>query len=167
MGRTWPRAVRIVRPVLQPSRLRAPNRAAWRTMSRDDTSAASCPDTALAITRLRLWARPSCRRSRQCAAASAWLNTGLTQTSPARTSTGQVGTSSAQRSKVHPLARSKRAMVPGAGQDAILNASTLEREAHMRAAVVYGRDPAPIIDDEDWTMRTVQNQPPLGPQLGE
>ena len=34
---------------------------------------------------------------------------GLTQTSPPRTSTGQVGTSSAHRSNVQPLARSNRA----------------------------------------------------------
>ena len=58
-------------------------------------------------------------------------------------------------------------MVPGAGQDAVLNASTLEREAHMRAAVVYDRDPATIIDDEDWAVRTVQDQPSLGLQLDE
>ena len=34
---------------------------------------------------------------------------GFTQTSPSRTSTGQIGTSSAHRSKVQPLSRSKRA----------------------------------------------------------
>jgi hypothetical protein len=43
------------------------------------------------------------------AAGSAWPKTGLTQTSPSRTSAEQVGTSSAHRSKVQPLARSKRA----------------------------------------------------------
>ena len=36
-------------------------------------------------------------------------NVVFTQTSPSRTSTGQVGTSSAHRSKVQPLSRSKRA----------------------------------------------------------
>src|SRR6516164_403862 len=51
------------------------------------------------------------------------------------------------------------------GQDAVLNAAALEREAHVRAPIVEGEDAPAIVDDEDWTMATVYNDPPLELQL--
>jgi hypothetical protein len=48
-------------------------------------------------------------RSRQCPTGSACPKVVFTQTSPLRTSTGQIGASSAHRSKVQPLSRSNRA----------------------------------------------------------
>ena len=103
-------AVRIVMPMPKPSRIRAPNRAASPTRARSETPAARAPSTALAITRPRSCSMPSARRLRQCAAGSSRRrHSAATQTSPSSILTSAVGTSSAQRSKVPPLARSKRA----------------------------------------------------------
>src|SRR3954470_11307960 len=87
----------MVAPIPHPSRFWTANKAACRRISREGTSAVSCPRTALAITRLRLWARPSSSRLRQWRPASPWPKDGLIQTSPSRTWTGQVGTSSGWR----------------------------------------------------------------------
>jgi hypothetical protein len=51
------------------------------------------------------------------------------------------------------------------GQDAVLDAAALEREAHVRAPIVEGEDAPAVVDDEDRTMATVHDQPPLDLQL--
>ena len=53
------------------------------------------------------------------------------------------------------------------GQDAVLDAAALEREAHVRAAIVEGEDAPAVVDDEDRTMAAVHDEPPLGLQLLE
>jgi len=58
-------------------------------------------------------------------------------------------------------------VVPRTGQDAVPDTPTLKGEAHVWTAVVQGRDLATIIDNEDWTVRTLQDQPTLDLQLGE
>jgi hypothetical protein len=40
-------------------------------------------------------------------------------------------------------------MVPVAGQDAILDASAIEGEPHMRASIVKGANSALVFDDQD------------------
>ena len=52
-------------------------------------------------------------------------------------------------------------VVPMTGQDAVLDAAALERETHVRAAIVECEDAPAIVDDEDRTMATVHNEPPL------
>ena len=138
--------------------------ATCRTTSGGGSPAASWPWMALAMTRPRECARPSPSRWHQCATGSAWPNTGLTQTSPSRTSAGQVGTSSAHRSKVQPLARSKRAWCQWRA-GAVLDAAAIQRKAHMRAAVVEREDTILVVDDEYRSMRPVHDQPPLRLQL--
>jgi hypothetical protein len=56
-------------------------------------------------------------------------------------------------------------VVPVTGQDAVLDAAALEREAHVRAPIVEGEDAPAVVDDEDRTMATVHNEPPLDLQL--
>ena len=58
-------------------------------------------------------------------------------------------------------------VVPMAGQDAVRDAAALEREAHVRATIVEGEDPPAVVDNEDRTMATVDNEPPLRLQLLE
>jgi hypothetical protein len=58
-------------------------------------------------------------------------------------------------------------VVPVTGQDAVLDAATLKREAHVRAAIVEGKDAAAIVDDEDRAMTTMQYEPALRFQLLE
>ena len=52
-------------------------------------------------------------------------------------------------------------VVPMTGQDAILDAAALKREAHVRATIVEGEDAPAVVDDKDRTMTTVQNEPAL------
>jgi len=56
-------------------------------------------------------------------------------------------------------------VVPVTGQDAVFDAAALEREAHVRAPIVEGEDAPAVVDDEDRTMATVHNEPPLDLQL--
>ena len=56
-------------------------------------------------------------------------------------------------------------VVPMTGQDAVLDAAALEREPHMRTTVVECEDTPAVVDDEDRTMATVHNEPPLRLQL--
>ena len=58
-------------------------------------------------------------------------------------------------------------VVPMTGQDAVLDAAALEREAHVRATIVEGEDAPAVVDDEDRTMATVHDEPPLRLQLLE
>src|SRR2546428_1939362 len=56
-------------------------------------------------------------------------------------------------------------MVPVAGQDAVLDAATIERETHMRAAIVESEHVPALVHEEDRAMAAVHNKPPLGFQL--
>jgi hypothetical protein len=47
------------------------------------------------------------------------------------------------------------------GQDAVLDAASLEREAHVGATIVEGEDAPAIVDDKDRAMTAVQNEPAL------
>jgi hypothetical protein len=46
-------------------------------------------------------------------------------------------------------------VVPMTGQDAVLDAAPLQREAHMRATIVEGEDAAAVLDDKDRSMVAV------------
>jgi hypothetical protein len=56
-------------------------------------------------------------------------------------------------------------VMPVAGQDAVGDAATIEREAHMRAAVVEGEHAPVRVHEEDRAMRTMHDEPPLGLHL--
>src|SRR6516162_11353639 len=58
-------------------------------------------------------------------------------------------------------------MVPVAGQDAVFDAPALERETHMRAAIVQRENASALVYEEYWTVATVYHQPPSGFQLFE
>jgi len=47
------------------------------------------------------------------------------------------------------------------GQDAVLDAASLEWEAHVRTPIIERKDPPAVMDDKDWTMVAVQDDPPL------
>jgi hypothetical protein len=48
-----------------------------------------------------------------------------------------------------------------AGQDAVLDAASLKREAHVRAPIVEGEDAPTVVDDKDRAMTAVQDDAPL------
>jgi hypothetical protein len=50
-------------------------------------------------------------------------------------------------------------VVPVADQNAVLDASTVEWEAHMRTAVVQGKDSTPVFDDQNGAMRAPDDEP--------
>ena len=52
-------------------------------------------------------------------------------------------------------------VLPMAGQDAVLNSASPKREADVGAPIVEGKDAPAVVDDEDWTMATLHNEPPL------
>src|SRR3954466_6013973 len=56
-------------------------------------------------------------------------------------------------------------MMPMTVQDTVLDASPLERKAHVRATVIEGADAPVIVDDEDRTVVATHNEPPLCLQL--
>src|SRR5882672_8728489 len=56
-------------------------------------------------------------------------------------------------------------MVPVAGQDAVLDAATIQRETHMRAAIVEREHVPVLVHEENRAMAAVHNEPPLGFQL--
>jgi len=49
-------------------------------------------------------------------------------------------------------------VVPMTGQDAILDAAALKREAHVRTPIIEGEDAPVVIDDKDRTVIAVQNK---------
>ena len=58
-------------------------------------------------------------------------------------------------------------VVPMTGQDAVVDAAALEREAHVRAAIVDGKDTAVVVENKDRTMITVHERDdpsPLAPR---
>jgi hypothetical protein len=52
-----------------------------------------------------------------------------------------------------------------AREDPVLDAAPVEREAHVRATVVEGKDPHTIIDDEDRAVGAVHVEPALRLQV--
>src|SRR5712671_5776966 len=56
-------------------------------------------------------------------------------------------------------------MVPMAGQDTVLDAATIERETHMRTAIVEREHVPVLVHEEDRAMSAVHNKPPLSFQL--
>ena len=58
-------------------------------------------------------------------------------------------------------------VVPMTGQDAVLEAAPLEREAHVRASIVEREDAPTIVDDEDWAMGAMHDESALRLQILE
>ena len=58
-------------------------------------------------------------------------------------------------------------MVPVAGQDPVCDAAALQRETHVRAAVVEREDASLIVDEQDRRMPAVHDEPALGLQFVE
>jgi hypothetical protein len=58
-------------------------------------------------------------------------------------------------------------VMPVAGQDPIRNAAALQRETHVRAAVVEREDTSLIVDEKDRRMPAVHDEPALGLQFVE
>ena len=58
-------------------------------------------------------------------------------------------------------------MMPMTGQDAVRDAAPVEREAHMRAAIVEREHASAVVDHQDRRMPAMHHEPPLGLQLGE
>ncbi len=55
----------------------------------------------------------------------------------------------------------KSRVVPVADQNAVLDVSTVEWEAHMGTAVVQGKDSTPVFDDQNGAMRAPDDEPPF------
>jgi hypothetical protein len=51
------------------------------------------------------------------------------------------------------------------GQDAVLDAAPLEREAHVRATIVKGEDTFAVVNDKDRSMVAMKNKASFGLQL--
>jgi hypothetical protein len=58
-------------------------------------------------------------------------------------------------------------MVPVAGQDAVRNTAPIERETHMRAAIVESEDMPALVHEKDRSMAAVHDKSPFGFQLIE
>src|SRR5438552_10474378 len=58
-------------------------------------------------------------------------------------------------------------MMPVAGQDAVLNGATIERETHMRAAIVEREDVPALVHEKDRAMAAMHNESPFGFYLFE
>jgi hypothetical protein len=56
-------------------------------------------------------------------------------------------------------------MMPVAGQDAVLNTAPIERETHLRAAIVEREDVPALVHEKDRAMAAVHNKSALGFQL--
>jgi len=56
-------------------------------------------------------------------------------------------------------------VVPMTGQDAVLDAAALEREAHVWAPIVEGENVPAVVDNKDRTMTAVHDEPTLRLQL--
>ena len=54
----------------------------------------------------------------------------------------------------------KAGVVPVAGEDAVLDAAPVEREAHVRAPIVERKDAPVVMDDEDRAMGAMHDEPP-------
>src|SRR3984893_18600197 len=58
-------------------------------------------------------------------------------------------------------------MMPVAGQDAVLNAAPIERETHVRAAIVEREDVPNLMQEKDRAMAAVHYKSPFGFYLFE
>jgi hypothetical protein len=58
-------------------------------------------------------------------------------------------------------------VMPVAGQDAFLDTAAFQREAHMGAAIVQGKDLPTLMYQEYRAMAAVHNKPPLSFQFFE
>src|SRR5262245_61612697 len=58
-------------------------------------------------------------------------------------------------------------VVPVTGEGAVLDATAIERKAHVRAAIVEREDTTFVVDNEYGTVWPVHDQPPLRLQLLE
>src|SRR5271166_4785863 len=56
-------------------------------------------------------------------------------------------------------------VVPMTGQDAVVDAAALKREAHVRATIVECEHAPAVVDHENRAMAAVHNEPPLRPEL--
>ena len=56
-------------------------------------------------------------------------------------------------------------MVPVAGQNAVLDAPAVEWEAHMRTAVVEGKELTLVFNDQNGAMRAADDEPSFGPEF--
>src|SRR5215831_3128708 len=56
-------------------------------------------------------------------------------------------------------------MMPMTGQDAVIDAAAIEREAHVWATIVEGKDAPSVVNDEDRTMAAVHDEPAFRLQL--
>src|SRR5262249_56173253 len=56
-------------------------------------------------------------------------------------------------------------MMPIAGQDAILDAASFQRETHVRTAIVEREDLSALVYEQDGAVAAVRNKPTLEPQL--
>ena len=56
-------------------------------------------------------------------------------------------------------------VVPMAGEDAVGDRAAVQREAQMRAAIVHGEHAALVVNDEDWAASAANHHPPLRLQL--
>ena len=90
---------------------------------------------------------------------------GSTQISPSATSTGNARTSSAHGSKVPPVSRSNRAWCQWQVRMPSRHGAAVEREAHVRAAVVDGAHVLAVQEERDRVAARVRDQAPGLPQL--
>src|SRR5215469_12388211 len=56
-------------------------------------------------------------------------------------------------------------MMPMAGQDAVLDAASFQRETHMRAPIVEREDLSALVYEQDGAVAAVHNNPTFAPQL--
>ena len=56
-------------------------------------------------------------------------------------------------------------MVPVAGQNAVLDAPAVEWKAHMRTAVVEGKELTLVFNDQNGAMRAADDEPSFGPEF--
>ena len=57
--------------------------------------------------------------------------------------------------------------MPMTGRDAVLETAALQRETHVRATIIEGKDVPTVVDNEDRTVPSVHDDPPLCLQLLE
>src|SRR6516164_5667840 len=56
-------------------------------------------------------------------------------------------------------------MMPMAGQDAVLDAASFQRETHVRTAIVERENLSALVYEQDGAVAAVHNNPTLEPQL--
>ena len=156
-------------PMPKPSRMRAPNRAASRSSAASSHPGAARAEHRLGdhqtqIVRHAVVETPAPVRGRigTQAAVRPRRRPGRPRSAPRR-----VGTSSAHRSKVPPLARSKRAWCQWQVRMPSWMLPLCKREAEMRAAIVQSEHAALVVDHEQRAAPAFDDHAPLGCELGE